>query len=71
MSLWSVGSSMIVNLAGLQDPVRELYEAAAIDGATWWHQVLEGDSAHAPPVLFFNLVIGVIGTFSTSPTPTS
>jgi multiple sugar transport system permease protein len=63
MSLWSVGSSMIVNLAGLQGIPSELYEAAAIDGATWWHKFWKVTLPMLSPVLFFNLVIGVIGTF--------
>jgi multiple sugar transport system permease protein len=63
MSLWSVGSSMIVNLAGLQGIPSELYEAAAIDGATWWHKFWRVTLPMLSPVLFFNLVMGVIGTF--------
>jgi multiple sugar transport system permease protein len=63
MSLWSVGSSMIVNLAGLQGIPSELYEAAAIDGATWWHKFWKVTLPMLSPVLFFNLVMGVIGTF--------
>jgi len=63
MSLWSVGSSMIVNLAGLQGIPSELYEAAAIDGATWWHKFWKVTLPMLSPVLFFNLVMGIIGTF--------
>lgn len=63
MSLWTVGSSMIVNLAGLQGIPTELYEAAAIDGATWWHKFWRITLPMLSPVLFFNLVMGVIGSF--------
>jgi multiple sugar transport system permease protein len=54
---------MIVNLAGLQGIPSELYEAAAIDGATWWHKFWKVTLPMLSPVLFFNLVMGVIGTF--------
>src|SRR5262249_22273715 len=36
MSLWAVGSSVIVYLGGLQGIPTEYYEAARIDGAGWW-----------------------------------
>ena len=62
MSLWGVGNTVIIYLAGLQDVPRELYEAAEIDGASnarqMWHVTLPSIS----PVIFFNLIMGIIGT---------
>jgi len=62
MSLWGVGNTVVIYLAGLQDVPRELYEAADIDGATparkIWHVTLPCIS----PVIFFNLIMGIIGT---------
>lgn len=62
MSLWGVGNTVVIYLAGLQDVPRELYEAADLDGAgTWgrlWHVTLPTIS----PVIFFNLVMGIIGS---------
>jgi multiple sugar transport system permease protein len=62
MSVWGIGNTVIIFLAGLQDVPRELYEAASIDGATAlrraWHVTLPMIS----PIIFFNLVIGIIGT---------
>jgi multiple sugar transport system permease protein len=63
MSFWSVGSGMIVKLAGLQGIPTELYEAASIDGATSWQQFWAITLPMLSPVLFFNLVMGVIVTF--------
>ncbi len=63
MSLWGVGSGMVINLAGLQGIPTELYEAASIDGATWWHKFWKVTLPMLSPVLFFNLVMGVIGSF--------
>ena len=37
MSLWSIGASMIIFLAGLQGIPQELYEAAEVDGSGGWH----------------------------------
>jgi ABC-type sugar transport system permease subunit len=36
MSVWSIGPSMIIFLAGLQGAPADLYEAAQIDGASKW-----------------------------------
>ncbi|PWH07277.1 sugar ABC transporter permease [Brachybacterium endophyticum] len=36
---WTIGFNFILYLAGLQDIPRELYEAAAVDGATTWQQI--------------------------------
>jgi ABC-type sugar transport system permease subunit len=69
MSLWGVGNTVIIYLAGLQDVPRELYEAASIDGATAvrraWHVTLPLIS----PVIFFNLVMGIIGVIQIFATP--
>lgn len=36
---WTIGFNFILYLAGLQDIPRELYEAAAVDGASQWQQI--------------------------------
>jgi len=62
MSLWGVGNSMIIYLAGLEDVPKELYESAALDGANpfrrFWHITLPMIS----PVVYFNLIMGIIGS---------
>ena len=63
MSLWGVGSSMIIFLASLQGVPRSLYEAAEIDGANLWHQFWTVTFPSISPVILFNLVMGVIGSF--------
>jgi multiple sugar transport system permease protein len=60
MSLWSVGGSMVLNLAGLQGIPTELYEAARIDGASGRHQLRYITIPMLSPVLFFNLIMGII-----------
>ncbi len=62
MSLWSIGGSMLIYLAGLQGIPTELYDAAEIDGANRWRKFLNITIPMLSPVIFFNLVMGVIGS---------
>jgi multiple sugar transport system permease protein len=63
MSLWGVGGGMIVYLAGLQGIPTAFYEAATIDGANRWHQFWRITLPLITPVILYNLVTGIIGTF--------
>ncbi|MCP4641275.1 MAG: sugar ABC transporter permease [bacterium] len=63
MSLWAVGGSMIIYLAGLKDIPATLYEAALIDGANAWQRTRHVTLPMITPVIFFNLIMGVIGSF--------
>ena len=54
---------MIIFLAGLQGIPQTLYEAADIDGARTWYRFRYITLPMLSPVIFFNLVIGVIGSF--------
>ena len=63
MGLWAVGGSMIIYLAGLKDIPSHLYEAAMIDGANAWHRTRHVTLPMLTPVIFFNLVMGVIHAF--------
>ncbi len=63
MSLWGVGNTVVIFLAGLQDVPRELYEAAELDGAGAVGQLLNVTLPVLSPVIFFNLVMAIIGTF--------
>ncbi|MEM5948531.1 sugar ABC transporter permease [Spirochaetia bacterium 38H-sp] len=61
IGLWGLGNTIIVFLAGLQGIPVELYEAAEIDGAGGWHSLFRITLPMITPVVFYNLVIGVIG----------
>ena len=63
MGLWGAGSSMIIWLAGLKGISRELYEAAGLDGCSAWRKFLHITIPQLTPYIFFNLVMGLIGTF--------
>lgn len=60
MSLWGVGNFMILYLAALGDIPRQLYEASQLDGAGRWRQFRHITLPMLSPVIFFNLVMGVI-----------
>jgi multiple sugar transport system permease protein len=63
MSLWVVGQAMIIFLAGLQGIDDVYYEAAKIDGAGRWAQLINITIPMMSSVIFFNLIIGVIASF--------
>lgn len=63
MSLWGVGSSMIIYLAGLQSISRDLYEAARVDGAGRLRQFWKITLPLLTPTIFFNLIMGLLGGF--------
>ena len=63
MSLWGVGGGMIIYLAGLQGIPTQLYEAAEIDGANPVQKFIKITLPMISPTIFFNLVMGVIGSF--------
>ena len=63
MSLWSVGGSMFIYLAGLKDIPAHLYEAAMMDGASAWQRMRTVTLPLLTPVILFNVVMSVIGSF--------
>jgi multiple sugar transport system permease protein len=63
MDLWGVGGSMVIYLAALQGIPTALYEAAALDGASPWQRLRHITLPSLSPVLFFTLILGMIGTF--------
>ena len=60
-SLWTVGGSMLIFLAGLQSIPSDLYEAAEIDGAGAWNRFRNITIPLISHVTFFNLILGIIG----------
>jgi multiple sugar transport system permease protein len=61
MSLWGLGGGMIISLAALQDVPAELEEAARIDGAGSWRVTWNITIPMISPVLYFQVITGVIG----------
>lgn len=63
MSLWGVGGNVIIYLAGLQGVPTDLYDAARVDGANTWQRFRHITLPMTSPVIFYNLVLGLIGAF--------
>lgn len=60
--MWGIGNALIIFLAGLQGVPTELYEASDIDGANWVHRLTNITIPLITPVIFYQLVLGVIGS---------
>ena len=63
LSVWQFGSTMVIFLAGLKQVPKELYEAAEMDGANAWRRFRAVTVPLLSPVIFFNLLLGLIGAF--------
>lgn len=63
MGLWGAGGSAIIYLAGLQGIPDHLYEAADLDGAGVLSKFRHVTLPMLSPVIFFNLIMGLIGSF--------
>ncbi|MBI5813516.1 MAG: sugar ABC transporter permease [Meiothermus silvanus] len=64
MSLWHLlGYQVVVILAGLQNIPKEYYEAAQLDGASWWQQQRYITWPLLSPTTFFLATLGLIGAF--------
>ncbi|WP_407946517.1 carbohydrate ABC transporter permease [Paenibacillus alkaliterrae] len=61
MSLWGVGQSIVIYLAGLQDIPQDYYDAADVDGANMIQRLKNITLPLLTPVIFFNLIMGTIG----------
>ncbi len=62
-SVWGVGNTVLIFLAGLQGVPKSLYEAAEVDGASAWRKVQAITIPYMSPYLLFAMVMGMIGAF--------
>ena len=63
MGLWLIGPTIIIFLAALQDVPQHLYESAEIDGAYYLQKTIYITIPMVTPVILFNLIMGLIGSF--------
>ncbi len=63
LNLWTIGGPMLIYLAGFQGIPTDLYEAASIDGAGVLNRFRHVTIPMVTPVIFFNLIMGIIGSF--------
>lgn len=63
LGIWTIGNTMLIMLASLQNVPTELYEAARVEGAgavrMFWHITVP----MITPIIFYNLVLALIFTF--------
>lgn len=65
MAVWFSGNTMIIYLAKRKELPEEIYEAASLDGASRWAEFWNLTFPMMTPVIFYNLVMAVIGAMQT------
>ena len=68
MNFWTIGASMILWLSALKNIPAGLYEAAKIDGAGVLTRVFKITIPMSTPMIFYNLITGIIGALQTNAT---
>lgn len=63
MAVWGAGGGLLTYLAALKDIPEDLYGAAMIDGANTFQKVRFITVPLMTPIIFYNLVLGIIGAF--------
>ncbi len=63
LHVWTFGASMVIFLAALRQIPESYYEAASIDGANAWQRFRRITLPLITPVLFFNAILLLIGSF--------
>lgn len=69
MSLWSIGNSVVIYLAALQDVPTSLYEAADLDGMGPLTRFLNVTIPMISPVILFNVIMAIIGSWQVFAVP--
>ncbi|MBM0066900.1 carbohydrate ABC transporter permease [Alkalicoccobacillus gibsonii] len=65
LSIWGCGGAALIFLAGLQDVPKDQMEAVDLDGGNVWHKFRYVTIPTLSPIIFFNLIMGLIGAFQT------
>lgn len=61
--IWTQGAAVVIFLAALQDVPKSLYEAASLDGASSWRQMLNITIPMTSPIILFNMITGFVAGF--------
>ncbi len=64
IGLWGVGNAMIIFIASMNSVDKNLYDAAKIDGANEWRLFRNITLPIVTPIIFYNLIIALIGIFN-------
>ena len=62
MSLWTLGSTVVIYFAALKNVPIELYEAAKIDGANAWQQFRKITVPFISGAIFFTVIVNTIAS---------
>jgi multiple sugar transport system permease protein len=62
MSLWTLGSTVVIYFAALRNVPAELYEAARIDGANAWQQFRNITLPFISGAIFFTVIVNTIAS---------
>ncbi|MFW5983064.1 MAG: carbohydrate ABC transporter permease [bacterium] len=65
MATWAAGNTVIIYLAGLLGIPNHLYEAVEVDGGNVFHKFFYITVPLMTPIIFFNVVMGVIQSMQT------
>lgn len=65
LAVWQFGTPMVIFLAGLKQLPKDVYEAAAIDGAGPVTRFFRITLPLLTPIVFFNVVLQIIDAFKT------
>ncbi|MGP4040637.1 carbohydrate ABC transporter permease [Gracilibacillus sp. D59] len=65
LSVWQFGSSMLIFLAGLKSIPQSYYEAASVDGASFFQKFFTITIPMLSPVILFNAIMQTIAAFMT------
>jgi multiple sugar transport system permease protein len=62
-TMWGIGGTVVIFLAGLSSISKQYYEAVDVDGGGWYHKLIHITIPMVSPTIFFNTVMTVIGSF--------
>ena len=62
MSLWTLGSTVVIYFAALRNVPLEIYEAARIDGANAWQQFRSITLPYISGAIFFTVIVNTIAS---------
>lgn len=65
MSIWALGNTVVIFLAGRQGVPAHLYDSVEVDGGGAWSKLLHVTIPSMTPTILFNLILSIIGTFQT------
>jgi multiple sugar transport system permease protein len=62
-TMWGIGGTVVIFLAGLSSISKQYYEAVDVDGGGWYHKLIHITIPMVSPTIFFNTVMTIIGSF--------